>query len=90
MFSRLFNGVLGCVNDLEVKLEVDESIKPVKQPLRPIALHFLEPVEKELERQVAEGILEKVDPRTSPITWISNLVVVLKDKCSFWENPKRA
>ena len=80
MFPKLFSGKLGCLNDMEVKLEIDESIKPVKQPLRQIVFHYREPLERELDKQVAEGILEKVDPRTSPIMWISNLVVVHKDE----------
>ena len=54
--------------DVEIKLEVDETIKPVKQPLRPIAFHYREAVERELDRQVAEGILEKVEFGTKPIT----------------------
>lgn len=57
-FPKLFSGKLGCVKDIEVKLEVDESIKPVKQPLRPIAFHYRDAVESELDKQVAEGILE--------------------------------
>lgn len=51
--------------DFEIKLEVDETIK---QPLRPIAFHYREAVERELDRQVAEGILEKVEFGTKPIT----------------------
>ena len=80
MFPELFSGKLGRIKDTEVKLEVDENIKPIKQPLRPIAFHYRNAVEKELEKQVAEGILEKVDAKTSPITWISNLVIVPKDR----------
>ena len=52
-FPKLFSSKLGCVNDMEVKLEVDESVRPVKQPLRPVAFHLREPVEKELDLQVA-------------------------------------
>ena len=80
MFPKLFSGKLGCIKDIEVKLEVDENVRPVKQPLRPIAFHYRDAVERELEKQVAEGILEKVDAKTSPITWISNLVIVPKDR----------
>ena len=46
--------------------------------MRPIEFHYRNAVEKELEKQVAEEILEKFDTKTSPITWISNLVIVLK------------
>ena len=79
-YPKLFSGKLGCAIDTEIKLEVDKTVKPVKQPLRPIAFHYREAVEKELDKQVAEGILEKVEFGSKPITWISNLVVVPKDK----------
>ena len=79
-FPRLFSGKLGCIKGVEVKLDVDETVKPVKQPLRPIAFHFRDAVEKELEKQLREDTLERVDVKTNPITWISNLVIVPKDR----------
>ncbi len=88
LHPELFSGKLGCATDVEIKLEVDETIKPVKQPLRPIAFHYREAVERELEKQVAEGILEKVEFGTKPITWISNLVVVPKERASGATNGK--
>ena len=68
MFPDLFSGKLGCIKDTEVKLEVDINVKPVKQPLRTIAFHYRDAVEKEVEKQVSDGILEKVDASTGPIT----------------------
>jgi hypothetical protein len=85
IYPKLFSGKLGCAKDTEVKLEIDKSIKPIKQPLRPIAFHLREAVEKELDKQVAEGILEKVEFGTKPITWISNLVVIPKEKLTIKE-----
>ena len=52
-FPTLFSGKLGCIKDHEVTLAVDPEVKPVKQPLRPIAFHHRDAVEKELEKQVA-------------------------------------
>jgi hypothetical protein len=59
-------------------LDIDPNIKPVKQKLRPVAIHLQDAVRKELEKQVQEGILEKVDSSMGPTPWISNLVVVPK------------
>jgi hypothetical protein len=48
--------------------------------LRPIALHWREAVPKELLKQVEEGILERVTRNSGPTPWVSNLVMVPKDK----------
>ena len=45
-FPRLFSGKLGCIKGFKVKLNVDETLKPIKQPLRPIAFHYRDAVEK--------------------------------------------
>ena len=45
-FPRLFSGKLGCIKGYKVKLNVDETLKPIKQPLRPIAFHYRDAVEK--------------------------------------------
>ena len=40
MFPELFSCKLGRIKDTEVKLVVDENIKPINQPLRPIESHY--------------------------------------------------
>ena len=50
-FPILFSGKLGCINDHEMKLAVDNEVKLVIQPLRPIAFHYQDAVKKELEKQ---------------------------------------
>ena len=80
MFPKLFSGKLGCMKDVEVKLDVDESVKPVKQQQRPIAFHMRDTVAKELRSQVDDGILEPIGPNDGPTPWVSNLVVVPKEK----------
>ena len=57
---------------------VDPEVEPVKQPLRPIAFHYQDAVEKELEKQVADDILERVDSRTKPPILSSSLVIIPK------------
>ncbi len=60
-FPNAFSGKLGCLKGYEVKLEIDPNARPVKQKLRPIAVHLQDSVKAELEKQVEEGILERVD-----------------------------
>lgn len=65
---------------MSVKLEVDETVKPTRKPQRPIAFHLRETVEKELRKQVLEGILDPIERNSGQTPWISNLVIVPKDK----------
>ena len=80
LFPLAFSEKLGCIKSIEYKLEVDDQIKPTKQPLRPIAIHLREAVGEEIERQVDEGVLERVEPHHGSTPWVSNLVIVPKDK----------
>ncbi len=59
---------------------MDPQVKPIAQPLRSVAIHLKDAVTKELLKQVEEGILEKVKMNSAPTPWISNLVVVNKEK----------
>jgi hypothetical protein len=72
-YPTLFSGKLGCLKDVKIKLEMDPQVKPV-------AIHLRDAVTKELLKQVEEGILEKVKLNSAPTPWISNLVVVPKEK----------
>ena len=69
-YPQLFSNKLGC-KDTEEKLEVD--VRPDKQPLRQVAFHYRDAVQKVLEKQVSEGIFEKMDAKTSPIIRIFKL-----------------
>ena len=79
-FPKLFSDKLGCMTGVEVKLDIDKSVKPCRQPQRPIAFHLRDSVEAELLKQVEEGILERVDHTSGPTPWVSNLVIVPKDR----------
>lgn len=78
MFPKLFSDSMGLITGVEIKLETDPNIKPIKQKLRPIAFHLRPLVEAELKAQVKEDILERVDENSGPTEWISNLVIVPK------------
>ena len=79
-FPDLFSGKLGCLKGVEVKLDLDPSIKPVRQQQRPIAFHLRDPLELELKKQVDMDILEFVTDEMGPTPWVHNLVIVPKDK----------
>ena len=51
-FPSAFSGRLGCVRGHKVSLEVDPEVRPVRQRLRPIAIHLREAVSRELDEQV--------------------------------------
>ncbi|RNA01538.1 Retrovirus-related Pol poly from transposon [Brachionus plicatilis] len=72
-FPKLFGDTMGMITGVEIVLEVDPNIKPIKQKLRPIAFHLRTLVEEEIKTQVMEGILERVDENSEPTEWISNL-----------------
>lgn len=80
IIPNAFSEKLGCIKSIEYKLEVDDQIKPTKQPLRPIAIDLREAVGEEIQRQVEDGVLERVEPHHGSTLWVSNLVIVPKDK----------
>ena len=47
-FPSLFRGKLGCLKGREVVPELDPTVKPKRQPLRPIAFHWRDAVEEEI------------------------------------------
>jgi hypothetical protein len=75
-FPKLFNGV-GKLKDHQVKLFIDESVKPVAQMNRRIPFHLQTAVEKELKQMLADDIIE---PVTGPVSWVSPLVIVNKPR----------
>ena len=52
IFPDLFSGKLGFMKDIKVKLDIDESIRPTRQPQRPVAFHLRDAVEAEIRKQV--------------------------------------
>ena len=61
-----------------LKLFLDPDARPIavhKPAVVPI--HWQEKVHSDLERDVALGVLEKVEPNT-PVTWCSRMVVTAK------------
>ena len=62
-----------------LKLHVDPSAAPVAcHRLQAVPLHWQDKVQRDLERDVKLGVLEKLPPNT-PTTWLSRMVLTAKE-----------
>jgi len=73
-FPNLFDGI-GKIKNKQVRLHVDDTVQPTRQPHRRIPFHVRKDVEDELKRLEDMDIIEKVD---GPTPWVSPIVVVPK------------
>lgn len=60
-FPKVFEKSIGCIDGLKAKLVLKDDVKPVFIKARTIPFSLRDPVEKELNHLVSQGILEKVD-----------------------------
>ena len=74
-YKHLFSGV-GLLKDYELKLHIDESVKPVAQHVRRIPFGLREKVDAKLDELLELDIIEEVPE--GPSGWIPPLVVVPK------------
>ncbi|XP_062610190.1 uncharacterized protein K02A2.6-like [Saccostrea cucullata] len=75
-FADRFEGI-GKLKDFQVKLHIDETVKPVAQPHRRIPFHRRKELEQELKKLEEMDIIEKVD---GPTPWVSPILVAPKPK----------
>ncbi len=75
-FPQNFEG-LGKLKNHQVKLHVDPTVKPVASPARPVPYHLRARVAKEIEKMVAQDVIEE-HPPTEPAPWVSNAVIAPK------------
>ena len=73
-FPKVFQG-LGKLKGYQLKLHIDESVRPVAQPLRRIPFSRRENVTEKLEDLLKLDVIEKVE---GPTSWVNTLVVVEK------------
>ena len=59
----------------KLHLEVDETVTPVKLPVRKVPIAMKDKLKNELERLQKLGVIQRV---TYPTEWISSMVVVNK------------
>ena len=74
-YKALFTGV-GLLKGYELRLHIDESLKPVAQPVRRVPFGLREKVDKKLDQLLKLDIIEEVPD--GPSGWISPLVVAAK------------
>jgi len=74
-YKDLFTGV-GLLRDYELKLHIDESVKPVAQHVRKIPFGLRGKVDKKLDELLELDVIEEVPE--GPSEWISPLMVVPK------------
>ena len=68
---------IGKLKDVEIKLDIDSTVKPVVQPTRRIPFHIRKQVEQEINSLIKQDIIEKV-PANEARSWISQIVAVPK------------
>ena len=68
---------IGKLKDVEIKLDIDPTVKPVVQPTRRIPFHIRKQVEQEINSLIKQDIIEKV-PDNEATPWISQIVAVPK------------
>ena len=66
----------GKLNNQQIKLHIQDDVKPVMQPQRRIPYHIRKDVSKELKKLEQQDIMENVTNQPTP--WISPIVVTTK------------
>lgn len=67
--------VLPKIKDVQIKLAINKSVRPVKQPLRRVPVSVEAAIKAKLEEAVVQDIIE---PVTTPSDWISPILVLFK------------
>ena len=73
-FLACFNG-MGKLNDFQLEIHVDNSVKPVIQPVSWVPFHLREKLEAKLDELEKNDIIKKAN---EPSNWVSPVVVVPK------------
>ena len=74
-FKEVFDGKLGKLKNVEVKIELKDNVSPRFCKARPVPYAIREEVEREIERLVEQGIYEPVKYSD----WACPIVPVRKD-----------
>ena len=72
-YADAFEGI-GCLDE-SYRIEIDPSVKPVIHPPCRVPVTLNDPLKKELDRMLEEGILTSVN---EPTEWVSGMVTVVK------------
>ena len=77
LYLENFDG-LGCLNDHEVRLDINEDVKPVAEPPRRVPYHLASRVDEVIDDMLSQGVIEE-HPKGEHAPWVSNLVIAPKD-----------
>ena len=64
-YPNLFKGI-GKLKDTQVKIHIDQSVKPEAKKPRRVPFHLRDKVEQEIERRLDEDIIGKVHGDPTP------------------------
>ena len=67
------------IKDTEIKIQLKLGRQPIKQKARPVPLHLQKDVERELERSIKSGHLEKVN-NVDEDCFVSPVVITVKSE----------
>ena len=74
-YPECFTG-FGKLNDFQLHIPIDKTVRPIAQPLRRIPFNLREPLERKLQELEELDIIERVN---GPSSWVSPVVVIPKD-----------
>ncbi len=77
-YSDIFQPGQGTIKGQEAVVHIDPTAKPRAFPPRSVPFPLRKAVEDELDRLIADGVLEPVDPMVTPIEWASPIVIAVK------------
>ncbi|CAF1005479.1 unnamed protein product [Brachionus calyciflorus] len=75
-FPSVFTGKIGRWKNLELKLHIDESVKPVQAKQRNKPFHLRKVIDEEIKSKLEQDLIEEVVGE--PTEWLSETVVVPK------------
>jgi transposase InsO family protein len=77
-YSDVFSSEPGTIKGHVAHVHIAPNATPRAFPARPVPFPLRRAVEDELQRLTQRGIIEPVDPSTTPIEWASPIVTVIK------------
>ena len=76
-YTDITNG-LGKLKGVQIKLDIDETVKPVSQHQRKIPFHLRKKVGEKVDELLELGVIEHV-PENEATPWVSPLLAVPKN-----------
>ncbi|CAF1025218.1 unnamed protein product, partial [Brachionus calyciflorus] len=75
-YPELFTGMIGKLKNFQLKLHIDETVKPVQAKPRHKPFHLREAIDKQIQSKLEQDLIEEVVGE--PTDWLSETVVTAK------------